>query len=340
VVSFRNFDEPSRARVELVKTGEGWRVADVVFDGERPLTEFLRGAVAEDRAYYKAVTPAKDFVAALYALYEGLEPEGIMSLEREGREQWLTLELLDALGRPLAAADGKPLVPAPRGDPIVGAEQWHVSSLKIEGRAVEVEEQGFYRALARVSFTNLGARRSLELDLVRWIEGWKVAEIRYEGKDSLRAALGLGGSRKRTFETVDAFAERFRKAVMLGDREALVAMVEPAGLVLGGPTLASRAALREELKARRGGTWVTLLSTAAERKGAGPGPGFQSYLEFFLAHPSAARWQRSSGGFVSVRWHRGPPELNDPARMKGPELEVVRDFGGRLWVRRLGGPMD
>jgi hypothetical protein len=238
----------------------------------------------------------------------------------------------------MAAAMGTAYtLPATQSDPLLNASGYHPESLRIEALKIEVKEKGFYRAAGSIAFTNLGQERNFELELVRFPEGWVIDEIRYGPGESLRALLGVG----RTAQPQPGFeelAEKFRLAVRAGDAAAVVELIEPTGLVVGGTEVIPREKVLADLKARRGPLHRTLFSTSEERR-KGPvqvPPGFLSFQEFFKANESPTRWHADLGGLVLVRWHLGAPELSEPAKMVGPGLMVVRDFAGRLWFRNFG----
>jgi len=329
-VTFRNRGKAARVTAELTRLKAGWRIADLAYDDGTRLSKLLKQAALDDRARYWVKGSPREFVEATYAGYARPGQEGAPEPPNRAPSQ--------AFAPALAAAMGTPFTePATQSDPLLDASGYHPDSLRIEALQVEVKEQGFYRASARVGFTHLGAPRAFDLDLVRFPEGWVIDDIHYGAGESLRALLQVGKP-VQVPERWEEFAERFRLAVARGDAEAVAGMIEPTGLVVGGRPSIPREQVLAELKAHRGPLHRTLFSTAEERRKGSVGlpAGYLSFQEFFKAHPEATRWHADLGTFVLVRWHLGGPELVEPARMTGPGLMVVRDFAGRLWYRNFG----
>ena len=329
-VTFKNRGKATRVTAELTRLKAGWRIADLAYDDGTRLSRLLKQAALDDRARYWVKGSPREFVAATYGGYARPREEGAPEPANRAPSQAFAPALAAAMGVPYTA-------PATQSDPLVNGSGYHPDSLRIEALKVEVKEHGFYRASARVGFTHLGTPRAFDLDLVRFPEGWVIDDIHYGAGESLRAILQVGRPAPVP-ERFEEFAERFRLAVVRGDAEAVAGMIEPTGLVVGGRAPVPREQVLADLKARRGPLHRTLFSTAAERR-KGPAelpPGYQSFQEFFKANPEATRWQADLGTFVLVRWHPGGAELDEPARMTGPGLMVVRDYAGRLWYRNFG----
>ncbi len=329
-VTFKNSGRPVRVIVEMVRLKAGWRVADLAYDDGTRLSRLLRQAALDDRARYWVRASPREFLEATYGRYARTREEGAPEPANRTPSQAFAPAVAAALGAPYSE-------PASQSDPLLFASGYHPDSLRIEGLKVEVKEKGFYRASARVGFTNLGLARAFDFELVRFPEGWVIDDITYGPGQSLRALLQPGKPPPAP-PRFEEFAERFRQAVLLGDAEAVVNLIEPTGLVVGGLQPVPRERVLADLRARRGALHRTLFSTAEERrKGQAELPaGYQSFQEFFKANQSPTRWHADLTTFVLVRWHLGGPELVEPAKMVGPGLMVVRDFAGRLWFRNFG----
>jgi hypothetical protein len=329
-VTFKSAGRPVRVTAELVRLKAGWRIADLGYDDGTSLLRLLKKAAAEDRARYWVHGSAREFLQATYGGYARSREEGAPEPENRPPSQAFAPDLAAAMGTPFTE-------PATQSDPLLDASGYHPESLHLTALKVEVKEKGFYRAAGTVSFTNLGQDRAFELELVRFPEGWVIDDIRYGPGESLRALLGVGRP-VQPQPRFEEFAEKFRLAVKGGDAAAVVELIEPTGLVVGGTEVIPREKVLAELKAHRGPLHRTLFSTAEERRKGRieVPPAFLSYQEFFKANEGATRWHADLGGLVLVRWHLGGPELAEPARMVGPGLMVVRDFAGRLWFRNFG----
>jgi hypothetical protein len=329
-VTFRNRGKAARVTAELTRLKAGWRIADLAYDDGTRFSRLLKQAALDDRARYWVKGSPREFLEATYGGYARPREEGAPEPANRAPSQAFAPAVAAAMGAPYTA-------PATQSDPLINGSGYHPDSLRIEALKVDVKEHGFYRASARVAFTHLGTPRSFDLELVRFPEGWVIDDVHYGAGESLRAVLQVGKPAPPP-ERFEEFAERFRLAVVRGDAEAIAGMIEPTGLVVGGRPPIAREQVLAELKAHRGPLHRTLLSTVEERrKGPAELPaGYRSFQEFFKANPEATRWHADLGTFVLVRWHLGGPELDEPARMTGPGLMVVRDFAGRLWFRNFG----
>ena len=67
-------------------------------------------------------------------------------------------------------------------DPFIDAQDWDISAVDIA-----VRDTGAEKASATVSFKNLGKPTTVVLDLVKLRDEWRIADINWGRKQTLRA---------------------------------------------------------------------------------------------------------------------------------------------------------
>ena len=67
-------------------------------------------------------------------------------------------------------------------DPFIDAQDWDISAVDVAVRDTSAE-----KASATVSFKNLGKPTTVVLDLVKLKDGWRIADINWGRKQTLRA---------------------------------------------------------------------------------------------------------------------------------------------------------
>ena len=137
------------------------------------LTLVSVGAMAADPS-------ATSFVEAIYAPYKVKDGKGIpldsdAALKRyfEPRLAALIINDRNKAGGELSTLDM---------DPFIDAQDWDISAVDIA-----VRDTGADKASATVSFKNLGKPTSVVLDLVKLKDGWRIADINWGRKQTLRA---------------------------------------------------------------------------------------------------------------------------------------------------------
>jgi hypothetical protein len=123
------------------------------------------------------------FLESLYAPYKasserskGVPLDSDAAVRRYFEPQIAALMIKD-----FAAAKRRGEVPALDGDPFIDGQDWEVEQL-----AIAVKEQGPDKASGTVSFKNFGAPTSVTLDLVKGKDGWRIADIKWPERRSLR----------------------------------------------------------------------------------------------------------------------------------------------------------
>jgi hypothetical protein len=128
-----------------------------------------------------ADTSAKAFVEAAYAAYQGKDQNGI-SLGRDAVvKRYFEPNLATLIIGDAKAAARRGEVPRLDGDPFIDGQDWQLDSFAIVVRDISPS-----KAIATVSFKNFDKPTTVVLDLVRLKAGWRVADISWGRKDTLR----------------------------------------------------------------------------------------------------------------------------------------------------------
>ena len=77
-------------------------------------------------------------------------------------------------------------------DPFIDAQDWDISAFDIA-----VRDTGADKATATVSFKNMGKPTTVVLDLVKLREGWRIADINWGRKPTLRGLFAKAIERIR-----------------------------------------------------------------------------------------------------------------------------------------------
>jgi hypothetical protein len=125
---------------------------------------------------------AHDFVAGIYATYEGKDSKGVALDTRAKIARYFTPSLTKLMDDDRRAAAKRHEVGALDGDPFVDAQDWEVSDV-----AVDVKEDG-NKAVATVKFKIFKEDRTVVLDLLKLKQGWRIDEI-HMPTGSLRAVF-------------------------------------------------------------------------------------------------------------------------------------------------------
>jgi hypothetical protein len=129
---------------------------------------------------WAAEPTAKDFVDAIYASYKGKDAKGIALARTGDLKRYFAPSLATLIAKDRSAAKKRGEVPTLDGDPFVNAQEWEIDSFEIA-----VRDTGTNKAAATVSYKISGMARSAVLDLVKLKAGWRIAEITYDGKETL-----------------------------------------------------------------------------------------------------------------------------------------------------------
>jgi hypothetical protein len=124
---------------------------------------------------------AKAFLEKIYAAYKGKGSKGI-GLDSDAMLRRYFEPKLAALmikNRKDAAKRGD--VPELDGDPFINGQDWEIGPVDIVVRDIAPD-----KASATVKFRNLEVQTTVVYDLVRLEAGWRIADITWDGNDTLR----------------------------------------------------------------------------------------------------------------------------------------------------------
>jgi uncharacterized protein DUF3828 len=138
-------------------------------------------ATIETRA---AEQSSKAFLEAIYGAYKGKGSKGIPLATDANVRRYFEPKLAALIIKDRKDAARRGEVGALDGDPFIDAQDWEIESVDIA-----VRESAADKASATVSFINVDKPTTVLLDLVKLKEGWRIADITWDRKESLRRLL-------------------------------------------------------------------------------------------------------------------------------------------------------
>jgi Protein of unknown function (DUF3828) len=123
---------------------------------------------------------ATSFVEAIYAPYKAKDGKGIPLDSDAALKRYFEPRLAALIIKDRNQAAGE--LPTLDMDPFIAAQDWDISAVD-----VAVRDTGAGKASATVSFKNLGKPTTVVLELVKVRDGWRVADINWGRKQTLRA---------------------------------------------------------------------------------------------------------------------------------------------------------
>lgn len=123
---------------------------------------------------------AMSFVRSIYAAYQRHDAKGISLDSDAAVRRYFEPELAALIIKNRKDARGE--VGKLDSDPFIDAQDWEIDAVDIA-----VRERAAKKASATVSFT--GEQRSVVLHLVKLEVDWRIADINWDGKRTLRAIL-------------------------------------------------------------------------------------------------------------------------------------------------------
>jgi hypothetical protein len=144
----------------------------------------------------RADAEAQKFLEAIYKKYVGQNTQGVIFDNNDAALAYFTPELAAMIAGDVGRAQKNDEPPLLDGDPFIGAQDWDIKDVVIRVRDVAPD-----KAMGLVSFTNMSERQTVELDLRKLSQGWRIDEIRWSD-GSLRELLkGEDGGQKESPET-------------------------------------------------------------------------------------------------------------------------------------------
>jgi hypothetical protein len=145
------------------------------------LASLLTAAAAASAGVALADAAAKALLEKIYAAYKGKSSKGI-SFDRDATLLGYFEPKLAALmikDRNDARRRGD--IPKLDGDPFISGQDWDIGPVDIVVRDIAPDRAG-----ATVKFRNFTTETTVAYDLVRLKDGWRIADITWDGKDTLR----------------------------------------------------------------------------------------------------------------------------------------------------------
>ena len=127
-----------------------------------------------------AYPSATSFVEAIYAPYKVKDGKGIPLDSDAALKRYFEPRLVALIIKDRNKAGGE--LPTLDMDPFIDAQDWDISAVDVAVRDTSAE-----KASATVSFKNLGKPTTLVLNLVKLRGEWRIADINWGRKQSLRA---------------------------------------------------------------------------------------------------------------------------------------------------------
>jgi hypothetical protein len=131
------------------------------------------GAMAADPS-------ATSFVEAIYAPYKVKDGKGIPLDSNAALKRYFEPRLAALIIKDRKKAGGE--LSTLDMDPFIDAQDWDISAVD-----VAVRDTGAEKASATVSFKNLGNPTTVVLELVKLGDGWRISDINWGRKHTLRA---------------------------------------------------------------------------------------------------------------------------------------------------------
>jgi hypothetical protein len=122
---------------------------------------------------------ATSFVEAIYAPYKIKDGQGIPLDSDAALKRYFEPRLAALIIKDRNKAAGE--LPTLDMDPFIDAQDWDISAVDIA-----VRDTGADKASTTVSFKNLGKPTTVVLDLVKLKDGWRIADINWGRKQTLR----------------------------------------------------------------------------------------------------------------------------------------------------------
>jgi hypothetical protein len=125
---------------------------------------------------------ATSFVEAIYAPYKVRDGKGSPLDSDAAVKRYFEPRLAALIIKDRNKAAKRGDVSTLEMDPFIDAQDWDISAVD-----VAVRDAGAEKASATVSFKNLGKPHTVMLDLVKLKDGWRIADINWGRKQTLRA---------------------------------------------------------------------------------------------------------------------------------------------------------
>jgi hypothetical protein len=124
---------------------------------------------------------AKAFLEKIYAAYKGKSSKGIPLDSDAMLRLYFEPKLAALMIKDRKDAEKRGDIPELDGDPFINGQDWEIGPVDIAVRDTAPD-----KASATVKFSNLKVQTTVVYDLVKLKEGWRIADITWDGNDTLR----------------------------------------------------------------------------------------------------------------------------------------------------------
>jgi hypothetical protein len=125
---------------------------------------------------------AQSFVQAIYDQYKGKDAKGVELTNDAAVRRYFAPGLAALIIKDRRQARGE--VGKLDADPFIDAQDFDIEGVDVALRDVAAD-----KAIATVSFKNLGQRQTVVLELVKLKQDWRIANITWDRKATLRGLL-------------------------------------------------------------------------------------------------------------------------------------------------------
>jgi hypothetical protein len=129
----------------------------------------------------RADAAAKAFLEKIYAAYKGKNSKGIPLDSDAMLRLYFEPKLAALMIKDRKDAQKRGDVPELDSDPFIAGQDWEIGGVDIVVRDVAPD-----KASATVKFSNFKMPTIVAYDLVRLADGWRIADITWDTKDTLR----------------------------------------------------------------------------------------------------------------------------------------------------------
>jgi hypothetical protein len=127
---------------------------------------------------------AKAFVEAIYANYKGKNAKGVALASDAAVKRYFEPKLAALIIKDRNKAAKRGEVGTLDSDPFIDAQDFEIDTVDVVVRDTAAD-----KASAIASFKNLNEPTTVVLDLVKLREGWRIADIAWDRKETLRGML-------------------------------------------------------------------------------------------------------------------------------------------------------
>jgi hypothetical protein len=124
---------------------------------------------------------AKAFLEKIYAAYKGKNSKGIPLDGDAVLRRYFEPKLAAFMIKDIKNAAKHGDAPEFDADPFVGGQDWEIGPVEIVVRDIAPD-----KASATAKFRNFKEQTTVVYDLVKLKDGWRIADITWDGKDTLR----------------------------------------------------------------------------------------------------------------------------------------------------------